>query len=230
MIIDSPVTVSTEELVAMEVESPATVSSEILVAMEVENPAMNPATVTSERLVAAQVDNPAIPRSEKLVAMEVDSLATVSREVSADRVTTERATATILMIKRGDIFRGMNRAAMVSLSNKNHSLDSTTVKAKNRSGPRDSTMTNPSGLEGQSRTQGQKEREDVPSKRFVDLMIIPLDHPPTLTLSPMDMVQLQKDKTTGLSHLRLIRVQKVSPLLTAGEKPSFDLGQKDYFT
>ena len=128
---------------ATEVDSQDMVNSEKLVTTEVGNLATNPATVKSEKLVAAQVDNPAIPRSERLVAMEVDSLATVYREVSADRVTTERATATILMINRGDIFRGMNRAAMVSLSNKNHSLDSTTVKAKNRSGPRDFTMTNP---------------------------------------------------------------------------------------
>ena len=129
---------------ATEVDSQDMVNSEKLVTTEVGNLATNPATVKSEKLVAAQVDNPATVRSERLVAMEADMLATVSREEnSIESLTKERAEASILIIKGGELFRGIARANMVSLGSKSHSLASTTVKAKNRLGPRDSTMTKP---------------------------------------------------------------------------------------
>ena len=103
--------------------------------------------VNSEKLVTTEVGNlatnPATDKSERLEAMEADRLATVTRENSVDSLTTERAEASILIIKGGDLFRGIARANMVSLGSKSHSLASTTVKAKNRLGPRDSTMTKP---------------------------------------------------------------------------------------
>lgn len=69
---------------------------------------------------------------------------------------------------------------------------------------------------------------DVPSKRCVELIKIPLDHPPTLTVSPMHIDQILKEKITGLSRLSLM-VTKVSKLLRAGEEPSFDLDHLNYF-
>ena len=68
----------------------------------------------------------------------------------------------------------------------------------------------------------------MPSKHCADLIKIPLDHPPTLTVSPMDMFQIPKEKITGLSRLRL-KVRKVSTRLRAGEELSFDLDHSDYF-
>ena len=142
--VDSQDMANSEKLVTTRVDNLATDSSEKSVTTEAGNLATNPATVKSERLVAAQVDNPATVRSERLEAMEVDRLATVIREEnSVESLTTERAEASILIIKGGDLFRGIARANMVSLGSKSHSLASTTVKAKNRLGPRDSTMTNP---------------------------------------------------------------------------------------
>lgn len=69
---------------------------------------------------------------------------------------------------------------------------------------------------------------DVPSKRCVDLIKIPMAHPPTLTVSNIDKFQIPKEKITGLSRLSL-KVTKVSTLLRAGEEPSFDLDHSDYF-
>ena len=128
---------------AVEVDSQDMANSEKLVTTEVDNLA----TDSSEKLVTTGVGNLATNlatvKSERLVAMEEDRLATVSRENSVDRLATERAEASILIIKGGDQFRGKARANMVSLGSKSHSLASTTVKAKNRLGPRDSTMTKP---------------------------------------------------------------------------------------
>ena len=128
---------------ATEVDSQDMANSEKLVTTEVDNLA----TDSSEKLVTTEVGNlatnPATDKSERLEAMEADRLATVTRENSVDSLTTERAEASILIIKGGDLFRGIARANMVSLGSKSHSLASTTVKAKNRLGPRDSTMTKP---------------------------------------------------------------------------------------